>query len=276
MNFYIHISQLAILTGDNPYQSKKDYLLDFWKKNHPEDYCMYTERLKEKDMIPEKDIEIIEKIAKKYKATIKYEENPKVENVKELEMQKKEILQNMEQVITNEEDKKKMMKAVTNLTNTQFGTHNEMDVTKLYEEKMGYSIVKDDIYRKRLIYEKKDEEDQILYRVYIGGKIDGIEPESHTIIEIKNRVRSLFYKLRDYEKTQLYGYMHLHHATRSHLVEALRTKKGTKINIIEVEKEDVYMEEVLRKTIHFIEFYNTFIHSESMKCKLIEGIWPIE
>jgi len=276
MNYYIHISQLAILTGDNPYQSKRDYLLDFWRKNHPEDYCIYAERLKENNLVPEKDSEIIENMAKKYKATIKYEENPKVENVRELEMQKKEILQNIEQVITNEEDKKKMMKAVTNLSNTQFGTHNETDVAKLYEEKMGYSIVKDDVYRKKCIYEKQDEEGRVLYRIYIGGKIDGIEPQSRTLVEIKNRVRSLFYKLRDYEKTQLYGYMHLHNANHSHLVEALRTKKGTKINIIEVEMDEEYMKEVLRKTIHFIDFYNAFIHSESMKCKLMGGIWPIE
>ena len=38
MNLLINISQIAIITGDNPYQSKRDYLIDFWKKYDKNDY----------------------------------------------------------------------------------------------------------------------------------------------------------------------------------------------------------------------------------------------
>ena len=42
----------------------------------------------------------------------------------------------------------------------------------------------------------------------LGGRIDGINEEK-TLIEIKNRVRRLFYKLRDYEKVQVFAYMYI-------------------------------------------------------------------
>jgi len=277
MNLYIHISQLSIITGDNPYQSKRDYLLDFWKKNNPEDYFIYVNQLKENNIVQETDKEIIENISKKYKLNTQNElaVNQKINNVKDLGIQKKEMIQNIERVIEDKEEQKKVIQAISNISNTQFGTVQETSVLKLYEEQMGYSIIKDDVYRKKCIFEKKDENGSILYKLYIGGKIDGIEKNSNTIIEIKNRVRNLFYNLRDYEKVQVYGYMYLHNVSRSHLVEALKSKKETKINIIEVDREEEFMNHILSKTIDFCSFYYDFINSKDMKMRLLDGVWPL-
>ena len=50
----------------------------------------------------------------------------------------------------------------------------------------------------------------------LGGKVDGLLLPENTVIEIKNRVNRLFFKLRDYEKVQYFLYLlieiqYLHH-----------------------------------------------------------------
>ena len=46
MNLLLNISEIAIITGDNPYKTKRDYLLDFWKKNAKNDYLKYQQLTK--------------------------------------------------------------------------------------------------------------------------------------------------------------------------------------------------------------------------------------
>jgi len=55
------------------------------------------------------------------------------------------------------------------------------------------------------------------YAVVLRGKVDGISND--TIIETKNRTRTLFYKLRDYERVQLEAYMFLTGKSKSMLTE---------------------------------------------------------
>ena len=33
MELLLNISEIAIITGDNKFKSKREYLIDFWKKN---------------------------------------------------------------------------------------------------------------------------------------------------------------------------------------------------------------------------------------------------
>lgn len=55
------------------------------------------------------------------------------------------------------------------------------------------------------------------YAVILRGKVDGISDD--TIIETKNRTRTLFYKLRDYERVQLEAYMFLAGMKKAMLTE---------------------------------------------------------
>ena len=59
---------------------------------------------------------------------------------------------------------------------------------------------------------------------YIGGKMDGIDEENKTIIEVKNRTRCFFNSVRDYEMTQIQIYMYLKDYDNSILVEKLNNK----------------------------------------------------
>lgn len=260
MNLLLNISEIAIITGDNPYKTKRDYLIDFWKKNNKEDFDKYK---KITEFIKESDEDIIEKITIKNNIDISSELKNcvKSKNTNELHIMKKNILEKMENL--TEIEKKEITKSISNVTNTKFGIKNENDVTKLYENLTGNIIIKDNKYHKIKILENDT------YSVYIGGKIDGINNETKSIIEVKNRVNKLFYVLRNYEKVQIMCYMYLFNSKRGNLVEAHKKREGTIINVIEVDFDKEYMQEIIDKIIFFIKFFVNFLNNHQMKIDIL-------
>jgi len=262
MELLFNISELAIVTGDNPYKTKRDYLIDFWKKH---DKCDYEKHVKLANFVKEDDYDIINKITNSNGIDIKKElgASIKSKNTVELNEVKKEIFKKMEGL--NEDIKKEITKSLNNVTNTKFGTSNEHDVTKLYAEMTGSSIIKDDKYRKKIIYEHEN------FKIVIGGKIDGFNNENGSIIEIKNRIHKLFYTLRDYEKVQIMAYLHLFKANVGHLVEAHKKENNTLINIIEVEYDKEFMDYIFKHLLEFSIFFMNFLNDGNAKINLLQN-----
>ena len=57
MELIINISQIAIITGDNQYKTKRDFLIEFWQKYDKKDYEKFSKSL---GFIKESDKEIID------------------------------------------------------------------------------------------------------------------------------------------------------------------------------------------------------------------------
>jgi hypothetical protein len=301
MNIILNISEIAIITGDNKFKTKRDYLIDVWKKNAKDDYEKYK---KLTEFIKETDSDIINKISIKNNIDISSDllkctkskntadlntmkksiedkvikeitDKKKIEadreikaiinsgDLKDLEIKKKEIIQKMEKSIN--EDKKEILESVKNLTNTKFGIKNETDVCKIYESLTGSKIIKDNKYRKLEICKINE------FTVYIGGKIDGFNEENQSLIEIKNRVNKLFYALRSYEKVQLMCYLYLFTCQKGHLVEAYKKKDETDINIIEVDFDKLYMDSILAKIELFCKYYIKFLENHEAKINLLKN-----
>jgi len=257
----INISEIAIITGDNKFKTKKDFLLDYWKKNDKDDFNKYKNIT---SFIKETDEEIIKKISVNNSIDIANELKlcTTSKSINSLNEHKKNIMQKIEALPDIE--KKEIEKSIINVTNTKFGIKNEFDVLKLYELKTNSNIIKDNIYRKRQIlnYEMRDGNN---IPIYIGGKIDGINLDNGYIIEIKNRVNKLFYQLRDYEKVQLMSYIYLFNKENGHLVEAFRKKEETAINIIELKYDESYMKYIIDKIAKFAKYYYEFLNNHDLK-----------
>jgi len=258
--YLLNISEIAIITGDNKFKTRNEYLIEFWKKHDKEDFEKYRELT---NFVKLNDEDKIKDISAKNNIDIKTElQNcEKTTNVTELNTLKKNIMEKVENL--TESAKKEILKSIDNVTNTNFGTRNETDVLKIYEELRGVSIVKDNIYRKKKIIESSN------FSVCIGGKIDGINNDTETIIEIKNRMHKLFYDLREYEKVQLMCYMYLLNKKNGHLVEAIKKLTETTINIIEIEYDENYMNSILQKIEEFCVFYYDFIKNHELKINLL-------
>jgi hypothetical protein len=61
---------------------------------------------------------------------------------------------------------------------------------------------------------------------YVGGKIDAIDDDRTLLIEIKNRVNRLFYRVPFYEQVQVQAYLHILDLQRGVLVECLKSSGG--------------------------------------------------
>lgn len=263
MNLLFNISEIAIITGDNIYKTKRDYLIEFWRKYDKKDYEEYVNMTQ---FVKEDDKEIIKKICEKNNINVEKDLKSclKTKNINDMNDIKKNILGKMDNLSENE--KKEITKSINNVTNTNFGIKNENDITKIYEKMTGNNIIKDDIYHKMVIFENDK------FKIWIGGKIDGINNENGHIIEIKNRVNKLFYTLRSYEKVQIMCYMFLFGSSKGHLVEAYKKKDNTNINIIEVDFNEVYMNNIINKLILFSNFFVKFFNNSDMKMNLLKNM----
>jgi hypothetical protein len=258
---YINISDIAIITGDNTFKTREDYLIEFWKKNAREDYENYVILT---SYTKQTDNEIIENITTNNQIDIKKElENcKKALNTCELNKYKAEIMDKMKNV--NGADKKEIEKSIQNVVHTNFGTKNENSIVSLYEEKTGNKLVKDDVYHSIELFTIDN------FRIFIGGKVDGLTVDNKTIVEIKNRVYKLFYTLREYEKVQITAYMYLFTVLKSHLVEAFKKNNETTINIIEVLYDDEYMNNMIEKIFYFINDYILLLNNHDLKMKILK------
>jgi hypothetical protein len=252
MEILLNISEIAIITGDNPYKKKEDYIIELWKKYANEDYQKYKLLTK---FSKETDIDKVKKIYDINKCS-------NIKNTIELESLKKDISKKIAHL--PEDEKKDIIKSINNVTNSTYGNDNENDVTKLYEKISGNKITKTNKYHKKLIYESDT------LHLFIGGKIDGINNETGDIIEVKNRVHKLFYTLRDYEKVQIICYMYLFNSKRCDLVEAYKGKKGTEINIINVDFDEKYINKILKKVVEFTIFFENFLQDDKQKIDILQ------
>lgn len=262
MNLLVNVSEIAIITGDNQYKTKREYLIDVWKKNFKDDFLKYKNLT---EFVKETDEDVIKKITNKNNIdiTLELKKCIKSGNTNDLNVAKKEILKKMDNL--NDNEKKEITKSLDNVTNTRFGIKNENDITKLYENIIGSTIIKDNKYHKIPILESNE------CKIYMGGKIDGFNTDKNIIIEIKNRVNRLFRTLRDYEKVQIMCYMYLFNIKTAHLVEAYKKKDGTEINVIEVLFDKDYMEIILDKIIGFSKFFCKFINNHEAKINLLNS-----
>ena len=64
----------------------------------------------------------------------------------------------------------------------------------------------------------------------------------------------LFGRLRDYEKTQIYAYLHIFNAKKAILLEKLKKKVDSKINIIEIEYKEPVFIDIKQKLMKFAVF----------------------
>ena len=260
--YTISSSYISIITGDNIYQKKRDFLLQFWKKTNSDDFKTYCEITNFKI---KSDFDKIDEISKKNNINVQNELTKciKSKNIEDLTKKKEEILERVKDL--SENDQKKIKDSILNISNTYFGIKNETDVLTIYKKSTNTRVIKDDKYKTKQIYSNDE------YTIFIGGKIDGINIDDGSIIEIKNRTKKLFYELRSYEKVQLMCYLYLFQSNKGYLVESLKKEDGIDINIIECLYDDEYMNIILLEIKNFIKYYRIFIINHKMKLSLIQN-----
>ena len=93
-----------------------------------------------------------------------------------------------------------------------YGNNREKDICQQYESSHHVMVKKDDIFRKKIIYQNDK------YEIYIGGKCDGVVKDEY-LIEIKNRIYKLHGEVKEYEKIQILSYLYIWNLKSAKLIE---------------------------------------------------------
>lgn len=133
---------------------------------------------------------------------------------------------------------------------------------------------------------------------YVGGKIDAIDTHRTLLIEIKNRVNRLFFRVPFYEQVQVQAYLHLLDLDRGVLVECLKTrpaadtdppaspscdpdrvaKEGgpdrgcTSVNVIPIRRDrDLWSREIVPKLEGFVDFLAKLMHDPEFQDRYLQS-----
>lgn len=265
MSICIFASELAIITGHNRYQNLNEYILKLWQKTFPYDYQEHLDLYSNKnnvEIVQQTPEEKLLELSKKHNVNISECLNSK--DTKSLQNNQSALLKQFKEKDPNI-DLNALKKCVQQVSNTNFGTKNEKNSLNKYNTKTQKNVSTTNKFFKKEIFTTKK------HKWLLGGKIDGLDEEDDTIIEFKNRVNRLFYKLRDYEKVQTMTYMFLLEKQKSRLVETLKTRDETQMNVIEVDWDNEFWEsEVIDKLKSFSNDFEKLMNSSKKKLKFLE------
>ena len=164
------------------------------------------------------------------------------------------------------EDMERIKHLVSNSTNTVFGCRQEKNTIQEFEAIQNCKVIGGQKRCEYIIGKYNDD-----FEIVLVGKIDGIT-ENGEIIEIKNRINKNFNFLKDYERPQIMTYLWMHKASQGYLVENLKSRTKSDINVISVEYKDNYVEEfVIPNVQRYFEFFKEFMSSEELKIALLKG-----
>tara|TARA_Y100000590_G_scaffold354721_1_gene408100 strand:- start:1274 stop:2134 length:861 start_codon:yes stop_codon:yes gene_type:complete len=257
---FLYASEISIITGHNKFEKKSKVINRILNDYFPIEYKKITEILKSKDLElnPIDNKKYIESISKKYKIDLDNSLNKTLNtnNITDLNKCKKELINNLEKELiknnVSKEEKAEITKSVKSLANTNFGLKFEnVGLQKYFKENKELIVESKTFFKKKII-----ENDQ--FEVYIGGRVDGLCYDYtgllYKIVEVKNRIYKLFYKLRDYEKIQCHIYMKLLDLNDTDLVECFKDD-DVKINVIEVKFDNLFYEnEIEARLFNFINY----------------------
>jgi len=154
----------------------------------------------------------------------------------------------MDQQMFTPEEKKQVEKYMYTKANTTHGIKLEDHTADC----VGGNMERDDTFYMYTVLRTPD------YTFKIVGRIDRIETEtdgSKTIIEIKNRVRGLFGKVKEYEEIQVQTYLQLVGLDKARLIE--QDKTTGKINSYNIERDQVWWDEMETELRAFCQLYVT-------------------
>lgn len=145
-------------------------------------------------------------------------------------------------------------KHIVNYINTNHGIQQENSVLENHE-----SDKKIKLDKTQTRFEKDLDIDNSNYKWLLVGRMDGINHEEKTIVEIKNRTKGLFHFLKDYENVQLQLYMYLSGLRKCILIEKFKNKS----NEIHQEYDEKYVCKIIANLYLFCENFEKFINMTS-------------
>lgn len=198
---HIYASQVAKATGYNPYASPDELMLELLKRECPDAYhALEIKTLEDKfEAIAESDSNVRELQRSANKLIEESMANKQVDTTRV-----KELLKDQQPIV---------QEILTRSINTKFGTSMESNTIDTYQKKYKALVRENNAkYRHR----------RVNADISIGGKHDGIDDSTGTLLEVKNRTSERIFRKHEppvYDVIQTMCYMYIYGISNAKIVE---------------------------------------------------------
>lgn len=161
-----------------------------------------------------------------------------------------------------------MTRLLTSATNVMHGVHNENDGLAIFTKATGHAVTQTQGPVRGLLY--RDPTTGMEWR--LNGKFDGLA-ENGDLVEVKNRQKGLFNRLRDYEECQIQAYLSMLGIDMCHLVEVYKGAGGqVDYNVIPVARRPEYMSAVIQPWIEkAVRFMSVLAGDPTLMAEVMAG-----
>lgn len=214
----LYASQLASCIGHNRFKKPNDALELVWQRVAPDSYreALLRNNIKTQE---EAIRDIISSNETVRNLLVHAEDSVTVTSV-DVARGYEDVSQRLVDAQLSWEEHRLVDEAMKKTFYTSFGTRQEGIALQHIRGKI--ACTPDDTFYRRWVTDVDG------VAVSIGGKIDAISEDGSTIIEIKNRINRLFFKIPLYEHIQVLSYLFaVPDATRAVLIECLTREDGS-------------------------------------------------
>ena len=151
---------------------------------------------------------------------------------------------------------------------TGYGTASEAEALTRMESMLGVRAEPDDMFYKMNVGSVDGTD------LFVGGKIDAITSDRRLVIEIKNRIRRLFFKVPFYEVIQLQTYLQLLGVDRGVIVECLNITDPTlaTMNVLPVHRDrDLWSNIIVPKMKEYTRVFIELVTSEPFQDEFLRA-----
>ena len=215
----VYASQVATCIGANKHKKISEAVETMWHRVAPANFeaAMRRNRVQTEDQMAEAIIATHDTVKTLVNLTL----TAPCDSSDQVAHQYDAVAKQLDAVPLPDEDRRLVNDVLKRNLYTAYGNLNEHRVLAYVRDRLGIKCSEDPTFYKRAQGECRGTWGAFTW--YVGGKIDAIDDDRTLLIEIKNRVNRLFYRIPFYETVQVQAYLHLLDLERGVLVECLKT-----------------------------------------------------
>lgn len=275
----IYASQVAMCIGANKHKKISEALELTWQRVDPASFheAMRRNGLKTEDELAADIIRTHSEVRDLVDLTL----SGPCESSDEVAQQYDTVAKELRTVTMPDADRRLVDDVLKRNLYTSYGNFHEHHVLNYVRDTLGIQCREDPVFYK--LQQGTCESAWGKFPWHVGGKIDAIDDNRTLLIEVKNRVNRLFFRVPFYEQVQVQTYLHLLDLEHAVLVECLKTRgpeadrdarhitptsppAATTVNVIPIHRDlRLWNQEIVPKLEGFVSFLVHIIHDTGLQ-----------
>jgi hypothetical protein len=261
----VFASNVAVITGDNPYGSIADVFESTWQKSFPDAFAASKARAEEEKGEPimsanEQLLEDVRALGLSQDFDLAMVTATKADGTTQVIQQARKAFEAklIDATVTDIDKRNKLLKFTRDRVNKAFGANNEPAFIKDFEFKTNVKV-KDN--NKKFFKKQFGVTNRTKIPCVLGGRIDGFV--DGRLIEVKNRVSRVFNSIPEYENVQFQCYLQLVDLESGDLLQRVKTDLSNTTELSSTIRRDdaLFRDTIVPRLQIFCDFMDYFLSS---------------